>query len=238
MRITKKYYLVCIFISLMVFSCDPKEDPQPRLLLDSVGFEGILPDGSDFGNVEIRSANGLTNSGVNQVYTGRHFLSIRSFETGWSLDLETPGVLFTKEIPAEALQENDGSAIKSYFTENYSYELLLEKLKAEEQKAQANPDYNGIENFRISLTQQNEYYAYLQNTINPMESGSIRVVKVETGVVQNTQGQDIRKIEVVIAMDLLLTASESRISPQTGTLKGLARFRYREDFFQGEFEED
>ncbi|MEP0710441.1 hypothetical protein [Algoriphagus sp.] len=237
MRTITNYFPVYIFIGFMIFSCDSMEDPQSRLLPDSVGFEGVLPDGSDFGNVDIRSSNGLTTSGINRVYTGRHFLSIRNIDTGWSLDLETPGVLFTKEIPAEALQENDGSALKNYFTENYSYALLLEKLKDEEQKALADADYNGIENFRISLTQQNEYFAYLQNTSNPKESGSVRVLKVETGLVQNTQGQDVRKIEVVLELDLLLTASESSISPQIGSLKGLARLRYREDFYQGEIED-
>lgn len=158
---------------------------------------------------------------------------IRSFETGWSLTLESQKIAFTEKLPG-ASEENDRDESRNYFGEKYPYELLLEKWRSEEQKAKADPNYKGIDNFRVTLSQQDEYYAYLQNTIEPQESDKVRVLLMEPGIQQNLQGQDVRKIEIMVEMELNLRASESYVVPQNGVLKGIARFKYREDLYQGE----
>lgn len=227
-------YLAWLSFSIsLLSSCDSAEDPQPRIFSDNVGFEGELPDGSDFGESEIRAANGTAVSGVNQEYSGRHVLIIRSFETGWSMALESPDVLFAQNPP---LGESSGTEINAFFTAHYSYETLLEKLLSEKQKADADPNYNSIADFRISLTKEDEYYAYLQNSPTSQAMGTLRIIKVAEGTQKNLQGQDVRKIELTVEMDLNLWASNAEVQPQQGKLSGVASFKYREDFYQGELE--
>lgn len=58
----------------------------------------------------------------------------------------------------------------------------------------------------------------------------------EEGIMKNLDDQDVRKIEVIIEFDLPMKASDPSVAIQEGNLKGVGRFRYREDFYQGEFE--
>ena len=220
---------------LLIFAaCSSESNPEPNVQLESMSFEGSLPDGSEFGESDIRSANGVTVSGMNQKYNGSHILSIRSFETGWSLSLETPRLEFDEMPP---MDESDGSALTDFFKENYPYEILLEKLLIEKQKADVDPNYNGIENVRIVLTKEDEYYAYLPDESALGGFGRVRILEVKEGIQKNIQGQDIRKIEVLVEMDLNLKASNSNVQPQQGVLLATAKFKYREDFYQGEFEQ-
>ncbi|MFL0682377.1 MAG: hypothetical protein ACJLTB_03950 [Algoriphagus aquaeductus] len=220
-----------LILGVFFFSCQDNEEPDA--LLEQVGFEGTLPDGSEFGKTDIKSANGVTVSDANQKYNGSHVLSIRSFETGWSLSLETPRVEFDQTPP---MNESDGGDLIDFFNVYYSYDLLLEKLSSEKQKAAGNPNYNGIENFRIVLTKQNEYQAYLPDAPTSQGVGKVRVLDVQEGIQKNLQGQDVRKIEVVVEVNLNLSASDANFQPQQGVLSGIARFKFREDFFQGEFD--
>lgn len=53
---------------------------QPEVMLDQVGFEGTLPDGTPFGTTDIRSGNGSGGSGLIGSYDGRYILSLRTFD--------------------------------------------------------------------------------------------------------------------------------------------------------------
>ncbi len=81
-----------------------------------------------------------------------------------------------------------------------------------------------------------KFYFYLTSNIFPSRGGIIRVLEVEEGIVKNQSGNDVRKIEVLLEFDLPMKASDSSVEVQEGNLKGTGRFRYREDFYQGEFE--
>ena len=81
-----------------------------------------------------------------------------------------------------------------------------------------------------------KFYFYLTSNIFPSKGGKIRVLAVEEGIMKNLDDQDVRKIEVVIEFDLPMKASDPSVAIQEGNLKGVGRFRYREDYYQGEFE--
>lgn len=235
---TKIYYFACIFIGLMFFSCDSKDDPQPRLLLESVGFEGVLPNGVEFGATDIRSSNGLTTSGPRSgnsdlVTTGAHILSIRNPANGLTLSVELPSVNLS-EVPP--LNEYSGELLKQIFNEQYPYELVLSKLLEEKNKAKSDPNYNSIDSISFQFSSIKEYYNYTHFNVNPLDGGKIQVIDVIEGEDNNSEGQLIRKIEVIFNFDLNMEAAGSEVSPQAGQMKGNARFKYREDFYQGEFE--
>lgn len=223
-------FLFPFFIS----SCDPEGDTEPRMLLDEVGFEGTLPDGSSFGNTDIRSANGTGISGVNAKYKGRHILSIRSFETGWAISVELPSVDFSVTPPiGEKVPVGEVSA---YFSKYYPYELVLEKLEIERQKADSNADYSSLEVIRVQLSNQNKFFSYLFDEFDLAAKRSVRVIEVVEGIEKNLLGVDVRKIEVIFAFDFSVSASDPSVLVQKEVLKGIARVKYREDFYQGEFE--
>lgn len=217
-------------ISMVFFSCESSNVLDPDETLETAGFQGTLPDGTAFGIESVSSTNGTMVMGVNNIYTGHHILSLKNLETSWSISLELPGVIFSSTPP---LAESNGEDLEAFFLEHYSYETILEKLNAEKQKADANPNYSGIENFRVTVTNEAEFYAYLHDGMNPAEAGKLRILEVTEGIQKNQQGQNVRKIEVLVSLDLNLKASNESVNPQMGNLKGLALFKFREDFHQG-----
>lgn len=238
MKISKLYYFACFFGSLLIFGCDTSDDPAPQLALQSVGFEGVLPNGLEFGSVDIRSSNGVTTSGEkigdnDAETTGAHILSIRNPENGLTLSVELPRINLT-EVPP--LSEYSGEELKQLFNEQYPYELVLAKLLEEKGKANSDPNYNSISNISFQYSSIKEYYNYIHFNLNPLDGGKVQVVEVFEGEEENSLGEPVRKIEVIFDFDLSMEAPGSDVSPQSGQMKGTARFKYREDFYQGEFE--
>lgn len=227
--------LAVIFLfPFFISSCDSEKDEDPLLLLGNVGFEGTLPDGSEFGTTNIRSGNGSGSSGVNGKYEGRHILNIRTFDHKWSLLLETSSKPLPDDTPrGENVPIQD---IVDLFNAHYPYEELLNVFLSEKSKADSDPTYTSFSEFRIQLANQEKYYAYLPDFFFPSRGGIIRVLGVEEGIVKNLAGNDVRKIEVILQFDLPMKASDSSVEVQEGNLKGTGRFRYREDFYQGELE--
>ncbi|HSF54166.1 MAG TPA: hypothetical protein VLA71_10455 [Algoriphagus sp.] len=225
-----------LFLSISLFACSDDDSINPENLLGEVGFEGTLPDGSTFGTTNIRSGNGSGSSGVNGKYEGRHILSIRTFDHKWSLSLETP----SKPLPDDTPRGENVpfQEIVDLFNTHYPYEDLLEVFLAEKSKADSDPTYTSFNQFRIQLANQEKYYAYLSEYFFPSRGGIIRVLEVEQGTVKNNEGDDVRKIEVLLEFDLPMKASDSSVEVQEGNLKGTGRFRYREDFYQGELDQD
>ncbi|WP_100628313.1 hypothetical protein [Algoriphagus formosus] len=221
-----------LLLFLVFLSCQETEEPEN--LLDEVGFEGDLPDGSAFGIIDVRSGNGSGGSGINGEYRGRHILGIRTFDHKWSLSLETPSQPFPDDMPRGEYVPRE--EIIDLFNTHYPYEDLLQVFLTEKSKAESDPSYTSFDQFRVQLANQKEYYAYLADNYFPSKGGKIRVLAVEEGVVKDDFGQDVRKIEVVIEFDLPLKTTDTTIEIQEWELKGVGRFRYREDFYQDEFE--
>lgn len=221
-----------LLLGLFFFSCQDKEEPEN--LLDQVGFEGTLPDGTTFGTTGIRSGNGSGSSGVNGKYVGRHILDIRTFDHQWSIGLETPSQPLPDDTPrGEYVPFQE---IVDLFNTYFPYEDLLQVFLTEKSKADADPNYTSFDQFRIDVVNQEKYYAYLTESFFPRKGGKIRVLAVEEGLVKNLSGQDVRKIEVVLEFDVPMKTLDPSVEIQEGNLKGIGRFRYREDFYQGEFE--
>ena len=233
MRITLKIVNALILMALL-FGCGADDGMQPENLLEQVGFEGTLPDGSTFGTTDIRSGNGSGSSGVNGKFEGRHFLDIRTFDYRWSIGLESP----SKPLPDDISRGENVpfQEIVDLFNTYYPYEDLLEVFLSEKSKADADPNYTSFDQFRIDVVNQEKFYAYLTENFFPRKGGKIRVLVVEEGLVKNQSGQDVRKIEVVLEFDVPMKATDPSVEIQEGSLKGVGRFRYREDFYQGEFE--
>jgi len=235
MEIVKLNYFGWVIAVFLLASCETNDDPEPAPVLETLGFIGTLPDGSEFGSTNTKSATGLGVSGINNVYSGRYIASLRNFESGWSLGLESPIVTFNEEWPRN-LGEGDGVELKAKFKKAYSFDLLVEKLKSEEKKCNADPSYTAFDNFRITLTQQDEYFTYVNDINDRIKPDKVKILLVELGFEQNLDGQDVRKIEVVVEIELGLRTADGGV-PQSGLLKGIARFKYREDIYSGEFEE-
>lgn len=222
--------LPALLLMINLFSC--KENEEPENLLDQIGFDGTLPDGSIFGTTDIRSGNG--SSGVNGKFEGRHILSIRTFDHKWSLSLESPSKPLPDDTPrGEYVPRQE---IVDLFNTHYPYEDLLQVFLTEKSKADSDLQYTSFSQFRIQLANQEKYYAYLPDYFFPSRGGIIRVLEVQEGLVKNLDGEDVRKIEVLIEFDLPMKASDQSVEVQEGNLKGTGRFRYREDFYQGELE--
>lgn len=226
--------VTALFLAVSFFACGEDEDMRQEIILGQVGFEGTLPDGSSFGTTDIRSGNGSGGSGVNGKYEGRHILSIRTFDHKWSLSLETPSKPLPDDIPRG--EYVPFQKIVDLFNTHYPYEELLNVLLSEKSKADSDLTYTSFSQFRIQLANQEDYYSYLPEFFFPSRGGKIRVLDVEEGVAKNKSGQDVRKIEVVIEFDLPMKTNEPSVEVQEGNLKGVGRFRYREDFYQGELE--
>lgn len=225
---------IALFLAVSLFACGEDDSLAPENLLDQVGFEGTLPDGSDFGTSSIRSGNGSGSSGVNGEYEGRHILSIRTLDYRWSLSLETP----SKPLPDDTPRGENipFQEIVDLFNTHYPYQDLLQVFLSEKSKSDADPNYTSFDQFRIQLANQEKFFAYMPENFFPKRGGKIRVLDVEEGIMKNLEGVDVRKIEVVLEFDLPMKASDPSVAIQEGNLKGVGRFRYREDFYQGEFE--
>lgn len=221
-----------LILGVFFFSCQDNEEPDT--LLDQVGFEGTLPDGSTFGTINIRSGNGSGSMGANGKFTGRHILSIRTFETKWSLSLESP----SKPLPDDTPRGENVSRqqIIDLFNTHYPYEDLWQVFISEKSKADSDLQYTSFDQFKIQLSNQEKYYVYSPENFFPRKGGKIRVLAVEEGLVKNLSGQDVRKIEVVLEFDIPMKTNDPSVAIQEGNLKGVGRFRYREDYYQGEFE--
>lgn len=226
--------LPALLLVLSLFSCREEDVLDPLELAGGVGFEGTLPDGSTFGTTDIRSGNGSGTIGVNGKYQGSHFLGIRTFDQKWSLSLESPSRPLPDDAPMG--EKVPAQVFIDLFNTHYPYEELLEVFLTEKSKADADPNYTSFSQFRIQLANQEKYFAYLTENFFPSRGGKIRVLAVEEGIVKNLAGEDVRKIEVVVEFDLPMKASDPSIEVQEGNLKGTGHFRYREDFYQGEFE--
>lgn len=224
--------LPSLFLILFFFSCQENEEPEN--LLDQVGFEGTLPDASTFGTTNIRSRNGGVIAGVNFKHEGRHFLGIRTFDHNWTISVETPSKPFPDDTPRG---ENVPTQVfNDLFSVNFPYEDVLNLFLTEKSKADADADYTSFELLKIQISNMQKFYFYLTNNFFPSRGGKVRVLAVEEGISKDVNGQDVRKIEVVIEFDLPMKASVSNVEVQEGNLKGTGRFRYREDFYQCEFE--
>lgn len=238
MKLNKLYSLVYVFGGLLFFGCNSSEDPEPKFRLQSVGFEGILPNGLEFGKVDIRSSNGLTTSSQMEAdgvlkMGGAHILSIRNPVNGLTLSVELPSVDFAEPI---IVNEYSAEELKALFNEEYPYELVLSKLLEEKNKAISDPTYNSITNISFQYSNIKEFYNYIHFNPDPLDGGKVQVMDVIEGIEENISGQPVRKIEVIFDFDLTMEAPGSDVIPQSGQMKGTARFKYREDFYQGEFE--
>lgn len=226
--------VIVVLFPLFISSCDSEEEEQPMLLLGNVGFEGTLPDGRTFGTTDIRSANGTGSSGVNSKYSGRHQLSIRTFDHKWTLSIETPSKNFPDTPPfGESVPRE---VIHDYFNTHYPYEDVLNAFLSEKSKAKADVNYTSFEQIRVQLSNMEKYFAYMPDAFFPLKGGKVRVLEVNEGIKKNEANEDVRSIEVTIEFDLPMKASDPTIEIQEGNLKGVGRFRYREDFDQREFE--
>lgn len=233
MRTTLKI-VTTLFLAFLLLGCGEDDGMEPENLLDQVGFEGTLPDGSTFGTSDIRSGNGSGSIGINGVYQGYHSLGIRTSNLEWSLSIESPRKNLSN---TPKMGENvPRQEVIDYFNDNYPYEEVLTAFLNEKSKADSDVSYTSYEQIRVQLANQKKYFAYLPEAFFPLRGGKVRVLAVNEGMIKDLGGNNIRKIEVTIEFDLPMKASDASTEILEGNLKGVGRFRYREDFYQGEFE--
>jgi hypothetical protein len=224
--------LPALLLIIVSFSCQENEEPEN--LLDQVGFEGTLPDGSNFGTTDIRSSNGTGIFGINFTYQGNHDLAIRSIEKGWTLSIEIPKKDFSNNPPIGG--SIPMQVVFDYFNIHYPYEDVLGVFMSEKEKAKREVSYSSFDQFRVLLANDIKYYFYQPEYFYQPKGGKVRVLAVNEGMIKDLGGNNIRKIEVTIEFDLPMKASDASTEILEGNLKGVGRFRYREDFYQGEFE--
>lgn len=233
MRTTLKI-ITSLFLAFLLLGCGEDNGMEPENLLDQVGFEGTLPDGSNFGTTDIRSSNGGGISGVNFKYSGRHFLDIRTFDHKWTISIETPSKPFPDDTPRG--ENVPIQVFNDLFSVHFPYEEVLNLFLTEKSKADTDANYTSFDLLKIQISNMEKFYFYLTSNIFPSRGGKVRVLDVQEGKMNNLEGQELRKIEITIEFDLPMKASDPSVEVQKGNLKGLGRFRYREDFYQGEFE--
>jgi hypothetical protein len=237
MEKTIRIFAFIYFAAIGVISCDSAPEAEPEtVLVHNVGFTGKMPDDTDFGVQANLAANGVTGGGSSsQPYRGTHVISIRNGESSWTISVELPRVEFVNKPPMG--ESIDRGEYYTFFTEEYPYELVREKLLQERDKATSDPSYSSIESFRLQLTNQTTYVAFLHDSFTADQAGKLRIVEVIEGTEKNEQGDDVRKIEFIIDLELNLKNHEASGTPPTFLLKGQARLKYREDFHDKEFEQ-
>src|SRR5690606_31471576 len=124
----------------------------------------------------------------------------------------------------------------SIFTEEYPSELVRENLLQEIDRPKADPTHSSIETFRVQLSNQKTYVAFLHDLLSPAQAGKLQVVEIIESTVKNEEGNDVRMIAFIVDLELNLKNTELSGAPQTFLLKGQARLRYREDIYDKEFE--
>lgn len=222
-----------LILTLSCYACTEKNDTNPTLRLDEVGFVGSLPYGTQFGTGDIRTTNGFGISGDNFKYSGYHSLAIRNFDTGWTITLDTPSRDLPDDTPGG--ETVDIAVYEDLFDTYFPYAEVLKAFQAEKSKADQDPNYSSNEKLRVQVSNIKTYKLYAQGIINSGSVEKIRVLEVIEGSMQNLAGGNVRTIEVIIEFDLPLSEISATMDAQQGTLKGIARFRYREDYDQSEF---
>lgn len=237
MEKTIRLFALLYFISIGIISCDSTPDAEPaEMMVNNVGFTGKMPDDTDFGMEGNLAANGATGgSSTGQPYRGTHILSIRNGESGWNISLELPRVAFENSPPlGESLPREE---YLSHFTAEYPYELVREKLLQEIDRAKSDANYSSIETFRLQLSNQKTYVVFLHDLLPPDKAGKLQVLEIIEGTEKNERGDDVRKIEFIVDLELNLKNYEKSGTPQSFQLIGQARLKYREDFDDKQFEQ-
>jgi len=237
MEKTIRVFALLYFTSIGIISCDSTPDAEPaERVVNNVGFTGKMPDGTDFGMEGNLAANGATGgSSTGQPYRGTHILSIRNGESGWDISLELPRVAFENSPPlGESISRAE---YLSHFTAEYPYEQVRERLLQEIDRAKADANYTSIETFRVLLSNQKTYVAFLHDLLPAAQAGKLQVLQIIEGTEKNEQGDDVRKIEFIVDLELNLKNTEVSGTPQSFQLKGQARLKYREDFDDKQFQQ-
>ena len=180
MKISKLYYFICFFSGLIFFGCESSDDPEPQLLLATVGFEGNLPDGqtvsfpseyeADSEPIFFSFSTDADPNGV--VYQGNvatHYMFLYDITRGFKISLRLPEIKWSEvaderfnskavyeEIWWEALHLPENDFIKVYYASPgnpFSYESSLYNPFFHEGKFEAPKDNY----FRVTRQQEGFY---------------------------------------------------------------------------------
>ena len=227
MKISKFYYFICFFSGLIFFGCESSDDPEPQLLLATVGFEGNLPDGqtvsfpseyeADSEPIFYSFSTDADPNGV--VYQGNfatHYMFLYDITRGFKISLRLPEIKWS-----EVADERFNS--KAVYEEIYSYQKVKEILSVGEKKVNvvdfdyARDDYGAVPDFiKVYYASPGNPFSYESSLYNPFfhegkfeapKDNYFRVTRQQEGFYKDESGED--KKLLVVEVELKLDMYES-----------------------------
>jgi len=222
MKISKLHYFACIFSAFILFGCDKSDDSEPRLMLETVGFEGTLPDGQTVSFPSEYEAdsepilfNFKTDADPNGVvYQGNvatHYMFLYDITRGFKISLRLPEIKWS-EVADETFNS------KQVYEEIYSYDKIKEILSIGEKKINVvdfdygREDYGSVPDFiKVYYASPGNPFSYESSLYNPFfhegkfetpTDNYFRVTRQQEGLYQDESGEDKKLLLVEIELKL------------------------------------
>ena len=217
-------FLLALFFAVLMFSCQNDQEPDNNLTLDEIGFVGTLPNGFQFSVNDIRAANTPGLAG-NSNFGGfiHHDFGIMDAASGISISMTLPGKKFQESAQVTNLDAY------SVANTHYGYDLVKAQLAVGDKKIRSSASDPYASSYYITVLDQRNYNGYTLRQDQLDGDNYLRVLELKEGTFTNALGQNVRTLEVLFDVNVKLFASDEKLPPN-GTLKGLLRMRYREDF--------
>ena len=222
MKISKLHYFAFIFSGFIFFACESSDDPEPQLLLQTVGFEGKLPDGqtvsfpseyeADSEPIFFSFRTDADPGGV--VYQGNvatHYMHLNDLTRDFKISLRLPEFKWS-----EVADERFNS--RAVYEEVYSYQKVKEILSIGEKKINVvdfdfdREDYGAVPDFiKVYYASPGNSFSYESSLYNPFfhegkfeapNDNYFRVTRQQEGFYKDESGEDKKLLLVEIELKL------------------------------------
>ncbi len=224
MKISKLYYFICFFSGLLFFCCESSDDSEPQLLLETVGFEGNLPDGQtvSFPSEYVANSEPIVTNFKNdpdpdgEVIEGNvasHYMHLNDLARDFKISLRLPELKWS-DVADESFNS------KAVFEEVYSYQKVKEILSMGDKKINEEEEDPGIVSdlFKVYYASPGKEFTYESGLYNPYYpigdqekpiDNYFRVVRQQEGFYKNAKGEDkkLLLVEIELKVNMYETVS-------------------------------
>ncbi|WP_339874836.1 hypothetical protein [uncultured Algoriphagus sp.] len=224
MKISRLFYFIYIFSGLLFIGCESSTDPEPRLLLQTVGFEGNLPDGQTVSFPSDYEANSEPlafsyrndpdfNGEVSEGNVASHYMHLNDLTRDFKISLRLPELKWSDVA-------DDSFKSKAVFEEIYSYQKVKEVLSIGDKKIDDLEEGGEVVSdlFKVFYASPGIEFTYesgLYNSFYPVDDQEdpsdnyFKVVRQQEGFYKNARGEEKRLLVVEIELKVNMYKTES-----------------------------